>query len=277
MQKHRWLTLFILFALLIFAVREWRVRPDGNVTVHMLDVGQGDSIFITGPSGQQIVVDGGPDLAALAGIGRHMSFFDNTIDLLILSHPHQDHLFAFPTIIKRYHVGAMLFTGMDYQQPIYQGMIDLLAEKKVSIIVADPQKDIDLGDGMKLDVIYPEPLYFGIESDEANNTSVIVKLTYGEDSMLFTGDMELPEENAVLASGADIRADILKVTHHGSKTSTSTGFLLAVDPELAVISVGAHNEFNHPSTSVIDRLKHFDIPTKMTSIDGEITIEMDGE
>jgi competence protein ComEC len=273
------LIILLLLAAVLFGVwREWRVRPDGNVTVSVLDVGQGDGIFITGPSGQQIVVDGGPDLSTLGGIGRRMSFFDRTIDLLVLSHPHLDHLFALPDLLKRYKVQAVLITGVRDDLPQYEEILRIIRTEKIPVIIADPSKDIDLGDGMMIDVIWPRPVYQGVEDPGGgNDSSVVFKLVYGEDAMLFTGDMEEKEEAEVLSSGTNIEADILKVAHHGSKTSSSTGFLMAVRPSLAVISVGAQNSYKHPSPEVIERFETLGIPYRMTAREGTITIDLDGK
>lgn len=273
------LILLALLAATFFAGREWMVRPDGNVTVHVLDIGQGDSIFITGPSGQQILIDGGPDNSALAGVGRRMSFFDRSIDLLVVTHPDLDHTFALPELLKRYTIKTALITGVLHNQPRYAEFLALLRSKKIPVIIADPVKDIDLGDSLRLDVLWPLPIYLGMEEppEGGNNTSIVARLTYGEDSILFTGDMEEVEENAVLASGADLRADILKLGHHGSKTSTSTGFLLAVDPDLALISAGRNNKFGHPHNVVLDRLKKFGVTYRSTALEGTVTVEMDGK
>lgn len=270
--------LFLLCAALLFCWREWRVAPNGNVNVDVLDIGQGDAIFITSPSGRQILIDGGPDLSALAGIGKRMSLFDRRIDLLVLSHPHQDHLFALPAVIERYDVHAILLTGVAYDGPRYEELLNLIRARNVPVIIADPTRDIDVGDGVRLDVLWPPPIYEGMEDPSGgNDSSVAFRLTYGADTMLFTGDMEKPEEDAILASGADVRADVLKIAHHGSKTSTSTGFLLAVDPELAVISVAKENDFAHPSPSVMERFRHFGVPVRTTAEEGMIAIVLDGQ
>jgi len=274
MKSRQWLLILILAGVIVLAFREWRVAPKGYVTVDVLDVGQGDGILITGPSGQQIIVDGGPDLSELGGIGHRMSFFDRTIDLLVLSHPDQDHLFAFPEILKRYHVKAVLMTGIQHDSSRYKEFLSLLRRYQTSVIIADPSKDLDMGDGMRLDVLWPPPVYAG-KKGETNNSSIVFKLIYGEDSMLFTGDMEEPEEKQILSAGINVDSDILKVAHHGSKTSSSTGWLLAVSPEEAVISVSAHNSYGHPSSSVIQRFETMKIPVKTTAKEGTIHIKMD--
>lgn len=269
--------LLCLSAGCLIALREFRVRPDGLVHIHVLDIGQGDSIFITGPEGQQILVDGGPDLSALTGIAKHMSFFDRSIDVLVLTHPHLDHVAAFPEILRRYSVGLIIFTGVDSATAPYRQTLAIMNEQRTPVLIADPKQDVDLGGGMTLDMLWPPPEYAGIQTKkDLNDTSVVAMLRFGADSMLLTGDMEGPEEDELLASGEDIHANILKVGHHGSRTSTSTGLLLAVDPKVAVISAGRNNSFGHPHASTIARLRQFGIPTHVTAWEGEVNLTMDG-
>lgn len=257
--------------------QEYRVRPDGLTHIDVLDIGQGDSIFITGPQGQQILIDGGPDATALTELGRRMSFFDRQIDVLILTHPHLDHVSSFPAILKRYDIGRVIMTGVAADAAPYHEMIQLLNEQQIPVLIADPLHDLDFGGGLTFDILWPLPIYAGAKTDrDLNDTSVIAMLRFGNDSMLFTGDMEEAEESELLATGENLRADILKVGHHGSRSSTSTGFLLAVNPDIAVISAGRENTFGHPHVSTIERLKHFNIPTRVTAWEGTIELEMDG-
>lgn len=262
------LGLFGLLGLLGLLTQEVLKLPDGRLHVHVLDVGQGDSIFLISPSGKQILVDGGPDFSALQGIARHMSFFDRSIDLLILSHPDLDHIAAFPEILERYGVGAVLMTGIDTPQPQYQKFLTMIKTKGIPMIIADPRKDIVFEDGLVLDVIWPP----GNHPKKTNNASVVIRVLYKEASMLLTGDIENGAEEGILKTGADIRSTMLKVAHHGSKTSTSTGFLLAVDPELAVISAGKNNPFGHPHWGVLRRLKDSGIEVRRTDQEGEISL-----
>ncbi len=268
----------VLIGAVLLGIREWRVMPDGQTHVYILDVGQGDSIFIRGPTGRQVLIDGGPDLSALEGIGTRMSAFDRSIDLLVLSHPHLDHVASFPEILRRYDVKAVLLTGVAYEMGTYQEFFAILKEKQIPLIIADPHNDIAIDRGLLLDVLWPKPEFFGQAFDgDMNDNSVVMKVIYGEDSMLLAGDMEEVEEGELLGSGTDVSADILKVGHHGSRSSTSTGFLLAVDPDLAVISAGKDNDFGHPHAVTLQRLKHFGIPVRVTAQEGTIEMEMDGE
>ena len=265
----------ILLAIILIAGREIWLAPHGRMIVHFFDVGQGDSALIVSPSGKQILIDGGPDLSTLEGLGSAMPFFDRTIEHLVLSHPQTDHMLSFLEVLRRYNINAVLMTGVAYDLPRYDGFLTLLKEHAVSIIIADPAKDIDLGDGMILDVIWPPPVLFGKRLKEVNNSSIALRALYRGHGILFTGDMEKEEEDAILASHADIRADVLKVPHHGSKTSSSTGFLLAIRPNLAVISVGRKNSYGHPHPSVMARFAHFGIPVKTTAEEGTITVSFE--
>jgi competence protein ComEC len=276
LSLHVWLWIYgALLTLVIALGLEWQKLPRGRVTFVMFDVGQGDSLFLQTPSGRQVLMDAGPDLSVLTRLGEVMPKTDRTIDLLILSHPHLDHLAAFPEILRRYRVKAVMLAGMQYPGERYREMLEEMQKKHVQILIPDPLKDLDLGDGIVLDVLWPEPGFFGRQTDEdaVNNTSVALRVLFDNQSILLAGDMEEPEEAAILKSGADVSATILKIAHHGSKTSTSTGFLLSVDPELALISAGRNNKFRHPNSEILERLSHFKIPTRITKDEGSIALQ----
>ncbi len=239
----------------------------------MFDVGQGDGILLSS-GGYQIVVDGGPDGGFLSHLGNDMPFFDRTIDLLVLSHPHLDHLSTFPELVRRYHIASVLMTGVDYNQPRYKEFLELLIEEDSQILIVDPMTDLTLGD-MFVDVLWPLPKYFGQEMKDVNDNStlLLVSIPNGK-SVLLTGDMEEGEERDVLKAGVDVRADILKVAHHGSRTSSGTGFLLAVNPELAIASVATDNSYGLPDEDVIVRYETLDIPLRMTMEEGTIEIPL---
>lgn len=254
------------------AWREYRLANPGALEVHVLDVGQGDSIFMVSPTGKQVLIDGGPNLATLRGLGKYMPFFDRSIDLLVLSHPDLDHIASFPEVLRRYQVKSVLMTGIDTSSSRYQEFLSLLPRENAQILLSDKTDTIDLGDGVKLSVLWPKESLYNVRPKSPNNTSILLRATFGSSSLLFTGDMELPEENAIVKAGIDLNADILKIAHHGSKTSTSTGFLLKVNPSLAIISVSATNTYGHPHPIVMNRLRHFGIPVRMTSQEGDINL-----
>jgi competence protein ComEC len=256
----------------VFSVREWRLAHPGGLVAHFLDVGQGDCAFLITPNGHQIVVDGGRDLAALPQIGADMPLLDHSIDLLVLSHPQLDHIFALPELLRRYHVGAVLMTGLAYNLRRYDEFLTLIAQQHVPVLIADPNKDLTLDDGVTLDTVWPPPVYLGKTVEEANNTSIALHVRYGSSAILFTGDMEEIEEEAILGSHASVRSNVLKVAHHGSKTSSSTGFLLAVHPSLAVISAGRHNTYGHPHKVTLERFHALKIPVRVTAWEGTIDV-----
>lgn len=258
----------------ILAAREVWILPDGRLHIVFLDVGQGDSALIVTPSGKQIVIDGGPgEGSVLAGLSRRMSLFDRTIDLLVLTHPQLDHLFAFPDLLRRYRVERILMTGVQYDLPRYREFLQLIREQRIPVWIADPRKDIDFGDGVLLDIIWPPPTLFNAAVKDVNNTSIMLRVLFGTGAVaLFTGDAEEKEERAALASGADLSASVLKVGHHGSKTSSGTGFLLAVHPQLAAISCGEKSRYGHPHAVILGRLRALGIPVRATVWEGPIEL-----
>lgn len=239
----------------------------------MFDVGQGDAILLTSPSGKHILVDGGPDLSLIEHLGKTLPFFDRTIDLLVITHPNTDHFFAIPLLLQHYHVRAALLSPIPSSLPIYHTILQALLQKKIPILTPSPDIDIRFADGVILDTLWPPRAMHEKWQKDANNAAVVLRAIYGDKSILLTGDIEKKAEMAILASGTDIHTTILKVAHHGSKTSTSTGFLLASSPQAAVISVGRNNMYKHPHPSVVTRLLHFSINVTTTAENGTIVEE----
>ncbi len=275
MKKHHLIILigFLVCALLFF--RELSLFPDGGLDIFFLNVGQGDTTLIITPSGKQIIVDGGPNLSALEHLGKHLPFFDRSIDLMILTHPDSDHVTSFPEILKRFDVKQILLSGAHSNNPRYQSLLHLITQNDINVIIADPSQDIDLGDGVIIDVLWPPKQMIGSDVPDSNDHSVVTRILYKDHSILLPGDISTKSEMAILASGADVSADIFKAPHHGSRTSSSTGFILAVDPDLAIISAGIDNPFGHPHPDVIDRYKFFDISIRSTSKEGTIALKLD--
>lgn len=260
----------LIFVLLLG--REVLLQPDGNLHAYFFDIGQGDAALLVSPSGKQIVIDGGPDLSLLQHLGRTMPFLDRRIELLVLSHPNLDHLAAFPEILERYQVERVLLAGSEFPLPRYDAIIAKIEEQGISVIIADPEKDIDLGDGLLLDIAWP-PVGF-VPPDDINDASIVMRALYKDHAILFTGDIEELGENLLLQTGAEIDSDIIKVPHHGSKTSSSTGFLLAVTPDLAVISASRENSYGHPHPEVVERYRHFGILVRITAEEGTVHLEL---
>jgi competence protein ComEC len=204
-----------------------------------------------------------------------MPLTDRTLDLLVLTHPDQDHIFAFPEILRRYQVSSVLLTGIDKESSKYKEILRLLKEQHIPLLIADPKKDIDLGDGAVLDVLWPRPVWVGKLTTKANDSGIVLRLLYGTRSVVFPADVEKPSEVAILSSGEELRGDILKAAHHGSRTSSSTGFLLAVDPSLGIFSAPIISPYGHPHPDVVARYKAFGIETRQTGREGTISVTLD--
>ncbi|OGO21722.1 MAG: DNA internalization-related competence protein ComEC/Rec2, partial [Chloroflexi bacterium RBG_16_51_9] len=249
----KWLVPSLSVAAILVWITVFTV-PDGNLHASFLDVGQGDaSLFQRGS--QQVLIDGGPTPEAITlGLGKEMPFWDRSIDLLILTHPHADHIAGLLEVLKRYQVNQVLYAGLDDKSPEYAEWLRLIREKNTNLTIAKAGQRITFGSGVVIEVLNPPtPFLTGIDSDEDNN-GVVVRVGIGEVSFLITGDMQWEGEAELVTSRAELASTVLKVGHHGSATSTTDGFLGAVDPRLAVISVGKNNPYGHPTRQVLDRL-----------------------
>lgn len=228
--------------------------PDDNFHVYFLDIGQGDSIMIKTPENHQILLDGGPKNYVLQQLDGVMPFFDKKIDLVVLTHPHADHVDGLVEVLKRYEVGAILMTGVDYPSPNYDEFLKVASSKNIQTFIANNNLDFRFGE-VVLDILYPEKQMLGKTIKNLNNSSIVTKVSYKGKQILLTGDMELEEENLLIETGLNLKADVLKVGHHGSRTSTSKIFLNLVKPEIAVIQSGEGNSFGHPHKETLDKLK----------------------
>lgn len=229
--------------------------PDDNLRVSFIDVGQGDAILISRGS-QQVLVDGGPSPQAVSlGLGNKMPFWDRTIELMILTHPSADHVTGLVEVLNRYKVKQVLYPDLDFKSLIYDEWLSLIEEKDIKCTIAQAGQQIDLGEGVVIKVLNPPtPLLTDTESD-INNNGVVLHLSMGKVSFLLTADIQWETEFELITHRANLSSAVLKVAHGGSDTSTTQEFLAVVNPQLAVISVGADNRFGHPSDEVMERLE----------------------
>jgi competence protein ComEC len=253
----------------------WEAASD--LEVDFLDVGQGDAALIKTPYGQNILIDGGPDNTVIKILGEVLPWWDRKIDLMILTHPHSDHVSGLIDVIKRYKVKKILYTGVLHTSPDYIAWLELVKARKIPLIIIDRPQTINLGQDCELSIIYPRKNLAGQTMDNLNNSSIVFKLKYGRTKFLFMGDAEIEVEKKLLKSGADLQADVLKVAHHGSNDSSGQEFLERVMPEFAIISVGADNEFGHPSRRPIKRLERLGARVLRTDLDGTIKLTSNGE
>jgi competence protein ComEC len=257
--------------LLILAFFAWRMLPDGRLHVVFLDVGQGDAIFIQTPSGRQVLVDGGPsETALLSQLGRQMPFWDRTLDVMVLTHPDSDHVTGLAPVLERYQVDTVVFREMEHTSEVYEYWLQLLAAEGATVYQGEAGLRLTLDEGLEMVVLHPGTKLL----EEANNNSVVTRLTYGDVSVLLPGDIEAVVEQQLVADGATLASTVLKAAHHGSCSSTTDEFLEMVDPEVVVISVGAENRFGHPCAEVLERLQ--ELPVYRTDEQGAIEVITDG-
>ncbi len=268
----------ILATLTIVALLVWLALftfPDGRLHVSFLDVGQGDAILIESPSGHQILVDGGPSPAAVTfALGKGLPFWDRSLDLVVLTHPQEDHLAGLIGVLERYQVGLLLDSGEECAGEACQRFWELLEVKEIPNRKAEAGMRVELGDGVGMEVFHPPPELLRGTGSDVNNNSVVLKVTMGRASLLLTGDIEEVGERALLASGQPLRSLVLKAPHHGSATSLNPRFLREVSPQLVIISVG-ENRFGHPAPETLAKLSS--LTTLRTDEEGTIEVVINGE
>ena len=259
------------------------LEREDRLHVVFFDVGQGDAIFVETPHGRQIVVDGGAGALTLTRLlGERMRFYDRHIDIVAATHPHDDHTGGLAQVLERYDVGAVMERRVEYESAAYEAwarVVDAEAANGARVIEASAGQVITLDDDVRIEVLGPpRELPRGTTSD-VDNASLVLRLVYGEVSVLLTGDIFSVAERALLAGGAALDSDVLKVPHHGSDSSSTREFLRAVSPSAAVISVGAENRFGHPDAGVVGRLREFvgEGGLYMTSEHGTVEFVSDGE
>jgi len=244
--------------------------------VHFLDVGQGDAIFIQTPYEQNILIDGGPDAQVVYELGKVMPFYDRDIDVMILTHPHNDHVSGLIDVLQKYNVKEVYYSGAVHTTPQYIEWLELIRDKDIKLLIVKKPIELELGEGLTMQFLYPTEDLTNIRAEELNNTSIVSKLIYKDVSFLFMGDAETEVEEQLLEKDFDIKADILKVGHHGSTSSSSEEFLEKVNPDVAVIQCGPDNSFGHPHARVLKRLERVEAQVYRNDRDGRVTITSDG-
>ncbi len=253
--------------------------PSGKtLDIYVLDVGQGDSIFLRSPSGKTMLVDAGESFM----YERVDEFLQNQavkkLDIVVGTHPHADHIGAMEEIVTHYTIGAYCMPDAQNQTQMFENLLDALTEQDINVKQAAGGKTstINWDEDVEVNILSPLP---GVEYDNLNDWSVMLHVQYGDTSILLTGDAESFAEKAALKALPEdyFRATVLKVGHHGSSTSSSDAFLDAVDPEIAVVSLGKDNEYGHPHKEVVEALEARDITLYRTDTAGTIHIALDGE
>lgn len=276
------MTLIAIVALLLLACVIWIavLREDRRdvLTVSFLDIGQGDAIFIESPSGTQALIDGGSGTAVLRQLATVMPWYDRTIDLIVGTHADMDHIGGLIEILPRYRVAEALVPSTMGESDAWRTYLrELRVEEKSGAHVFEARRGqrLELGGGAYLDVLFPDRAVPGLET---NTGCIVTRLVYGETSFMLPCDAPSAVENYLaLLDGANLKSNVLKAGHHGSKTSASAFFVGTVGPQYAVYSRGCDNTYGHPSQETVALFALFKIPTLDTCTDGTITFVSDGQ
>ncbi|MAG12774.1 competence protein ComEC [bacterium] len=275
-QNAKWYFLGVLFfanALIWCAI--FGEERAGILTVAFLDVGQGDAVFIEAPNGNQMLIDGGGNTRVLQELSTVMPFYDRSIDVVLATHPDKDHIGGLPAVLKNFKVDYFIEPGIAVETGAYEELVRLIALEGSENVIARRGMKIFLDEKVYLLVLFPDRDMSGVS---ANDASIIAKLIYEDTSFLFTGDASQKMENFVVSlDGKMIDVDVLKIGHHGSKTSTSDLFLGYASPLFSVISAGVANRYGHPHEEVIARLEQFESEILRTDEQGTIIFKSDGK
>lgn len=278
MRKRQNNFLFLIGFLIVGNILAWQATfywtLPRQLEVVFFDIGEGDSIFIETPYHHQILIDGGPDSAVLEKLGREMPFWDRTLDLVILTHPEKDHLGGLIEVLKSYKIKNILWTGVVADSLQYKEWLRRLELEKAQIKITKAGQKIKAGP-ISMGILHPFDNLENQKIKNLNNTSIIARLIFQDNSFLFTADIFQDKEREIITQEIPLNSNLLKVAHHGSKTSTSQEFLEAVSPEIAVISVGKNN-YGHPHQEVLERLTAENISLLRTDRNGDIKIISDG-
>ncbi len=242
----------------------------------MLDIGQGDGLFIQSPAGTQIMFDGGPAHSILGPLSRVMSPFDKTIDAIVITNPDADHIGGFLDILKNYKVGKVFEPGTFNDSKTYQNLEAEIKRQNIPDILVKRGMRLDLGGGSVIDILFPDR---DVSTWTSNDGSVVARLSYGKTSVVLTGDATMLTEKIILGenSSTKLQSTILKAGHHGSRTSTSAPFVKAVAPAYAMISDGKNNKYGHPHKETLDTLTSFGVKVFRTDLLGTIVMNSDGQ
>lgn len=270
------------FFIFLFSCFTYFFRNNGLLVVSFLNIGQGDAIFIKAPNGSQMLIDAGPGRSILRELGKVMPFYDKSIDLVLATHPDADHIGGFPDVLNKYKIDFFVESGVKGDTDLFREIESVVNKNatlnKTKKIKAKKGMGIILSDGVALHILFPDRDPDGLET---NTASIVARLVYGKNEFLFTGDSPISIENYLTSKEChkcqtSLMADVLKVGHHGSRTSTSEKFVEDVGPDYAVISAGKNNKYGHPHKEVLSILEKLNIKILRTDLSGRIVFESDG-
>lgn len=247
------------------------IYSEKDLLVHYIDVGQGDSILVQ-INNKNLLIDSGPLVSSQKIIKYLKAQKVKKIDYIIASHPHEDHIGNLAQIIKTFKISEVYAPKKTSNSSAFEDFVQALRNENHKINIAKSDINLDLGNNISLTILGPVNSNY----DDINNYSTIIKITYGSTKFLFMGDAEVLAENEIINKNYDLSADVIKIGHHGSNSSSSKEFLEKVSPKYAIISCGQGNDYGHPHREVIEYLKAKQITTYRTDLDQDILIKSDG-
>ncbi len=267
-----------LLAVNIFVAVQISHERRGELTVAVLDIGQGDSILVQGPTGLRMLVDGGPNRGVLAALAAELPFYTRAIDLVVETHPDKDHIGGLPAVFDAYEVAQFMEPGIpDSTQAAAALSAAVMNEPNVKHLTARRGMRLDLGGGAYADVLYPDR---DPSKMDTNNGSIVMHVVYGQTSFMLTGDLPSPVEDWLVrldAGDGELPVDVLKAGHHGSKYSTDDAWLAALHPAMVAISAGKDNPYGHPNPETVDRIKKEGAAIYSTIDSGTLEFISDGK
>ncbi|MBI2984821.1 MAG: MBL fold metallo-hydrolase [Candidatus Kerfeldbacteria bacterium] len=272
--KVLWLSL--VFGLWL-AVQFWPTDVSPACRLTILDVGQGDAILIQTPDHQDMLVDGGPSSKIVELLPHYLGSGNRNLELIVLTHPDSDHLTGLVSVAKRFEIMTLLTSGVSTDTATWHAWRKVLAERSVDERVVQQGEQFQLGSYLKLEILWPFlDAVRNSRTTATNEWSVGISLTCAGSTTVMVGDASSEVEERITASGVNVRASLLKVGHHGSRFSTSHSWLRAVQPRIAVISVGSRNRYHHPHPTTLRRLEYFRVEVHRTDLEGTLEFETDG-
>ena len=274
--------LIALLSLLAFAPLALAAEAAGQMFVHVLDVGQGDAILIRSPAGKNVLLDAGTPESTASLLKRLNELVKGPLDLVIMSHPHADHIGGMTEVLRKKGAKMFLDPGFDYASKMYADMVSALEELAIPVRLGQAGRKIDIGGGASLEIISPALPFFKNTRSDANANSIVALLTYGKTSFYLAADSEAETEQGILKrivkeQGRSIKSTVYKVAHHGSRHASSEEILAEIQPEISVFSCGANNRYGHPTPEALSRVMKVGSKVYRTDENGEVTLVSDGK
>lgn len=256
-------------------VRQRPARP-GELAVHFMDVGQADCVLIRTPDRRSILVDAGDEDSSDRVVSYLRKEGVRRIDLLVITHPHADHIGGLPAVLDEFGVSRVIDSGYPHGSPTYERVLSEIKDRRIGYELARGGRRPSVSKDVEFEILWPPSGYAPDEVGNANDASVVMRVRYKDFILLLPGDIESGAEGRLLAERRDLRSTVLKVAHHGSSDSTSNEFLQVVRPAYAVVSVGIRNPYGHPARSTLRRLAAAGARVFRTDVNGTVVVSTDG-